>query len=71
MNIQWLIINQDAILIRYDHNLCNHIVIDYTQAVGARKQSEVGIQLLNLAKAEVEEQIMYKFPGWSWASVHS
>lgn len=32
--------------------LCNYIVIDSTQALGARKHTGVGVQLLNLARAE-------------------
>lgn len=41
------------------------MIIDYTQVVDSRRHFEVGIQLLDLAKAEAEaeERIMYNLPG--------
>lgn len=65
MDIQKLIINQDAILIRYYYNLCNHMVTDCVEAMDARKHDEAGIKLLDFTKAETEaeEQIRYNFPG--------
>lgn len=41
------------------------MVIDYIQAVDARKHDEAGSRLLDFTKAEIEaeEQIRYNFPG--------